>query len=487
MSETPPEPSEKPAPEQPKADPAKPIALTPRQGAASGERVSTPPQDPAALNQQIMSALAQALGGQAATPSPAARDDRGLISREEKRFRRAGATGRADVPAEKSTDYGAAPSSEDAAAESKAEGTAIAETGDTHVRRRFTRENTPAVLRPAAPTFRTMWRQMPGWQRSGIVAVLGAVLFFVGFVLGRGTAPTYVPPSASAREPISTGADNARTPTVWRLAQPAEIKLIDDAMMAQTIGDFVTAEKLLQQLSQDSPDLRGNMTALALLNFQKGDLVGADIYAKRGLDAGEDAGRLYGMRGMVEARLNHPMRANNAFEMATRAEPHQFRPFWLWAEYLRRIGKNQQALERFDQAIARAHEKADEDLMQLHRRLTLIAAGRGGELESAMKQQLAQNPPPNDWLLLAMANAAQKEDFSSAAKFLERATQQMSQDALFDRLNDFYLSQWSYQKELEPYFRPLQSRLSQARRSDPNPTASKAGDDELANPTPPDR
>jgi len=61
----------------------------------------------------------------------------------------------------------------------------------------------------------------------------------------------------------------------------------------------------------------------------------------------------------------------------TRSEPHQFKSFFIWAEYLRRLGKNQQALERFDQAIARVHEQADEDLMQFKRRLTLIAAGRG--------------------------------------------------------------------------------------------------------------
>jgi tetratricopeptide (TPR) repeat protein len=319
---------------------------------------------------------------------------------------------------------------------------------------------------------------MPNAQRGAILGVVGLLLAFLGFMVGRATAPSAVPTVPTERTtPAASAVVSASAPLSSRLAEPHEIKLIDDAMAAQTSGDFLTAEKLLQQLMQQAPDIAGNQTALVLLQMQKGDFVGADIYIKRGLDAGEDAGRLYGLRGIIEMRLSHPRKAAEAFEMATRSEPHQFKGYFLWAEFLRRLGKNQQALERFDQAIARVHEQADEEVMQFKRRLTLIAAGRGKELEPEIEQQLSMNPPPGDWLLLAMANAAQKYDFKSAAKYLERATQTMNPDALVDRLRDFYLYQWCYEKELEPYFQPLQKRLSTARRAEPATTEAKPGED----------
>jgi Tfp pilus assembly protein PilF len=503
MSENLPEPSEKSAPEPEKTEAAKPIALTPRQPAGSGDRApaSPPvPADAAAINQQLMSALAQALTGQTPPAAPAAKDDRGLISREDKRFRRAGAAGRSDGPGEE-TPF-PAPSAPDAAAPTPEAGVVLAPTEaatepgleasktvlpESSARRpRFNRDTTPAVLRPSAPRLRTIWRQMPNAQRGAILAVLGMLLAFLGFMLGRATAPSIVPTVPESRAtPAATAAGSAPVPLSSRLAEPHEIKLIDDAMVAQTNGDFLTAEKLLQQLLQQAPDIAGNQTALALLSLQKGDLVNADYYIRLGLDAGEDPGRLYGLRGMIQMRLNHPRRADEAFQMATRAAPHQFKGFFLWAEFLRRVGKNQQALERFDQAIARVHEQADEDLMQFKKRLTLIAAGRGSELDAELQQQLAINPPSGDWLLIAMAKAAQKDDFATAAKYLETASRTMNPAALVDRLQDFFLYQWCYEKELEPYFRPLQKRLSAARRTEPVATAAKAGEDDPVAGAPP--
>ena len=43
----------------------------------------------------------------------------------------------------------------------------------------------------------------------------------------------------------------------------------------------------------------------------------------------------------------------------------------------------------------------------------------------------------------------------------------MSSDALADRLQDFYLFQFCYQKELEPFYRPLQNRLAKQRKTAP--------------------
>lgn len=501
MAEKPSDSPEKPAPEPEKTEAAKPIALTPRQSAATGDRPASPtgvPVDPAAINEQLMTALAQVLTAQGAPVAPSARDERGLISREEKRFRRGGTGGRSDALGEKSdaSSEGVAkvpPDSESEKTPRPAGGersTNAAEDQPGPIepseRRQRQERSEPTILRPSAPKMGTAWRLVPPWQRNAILAVLGVMLALVGFMFGRLTSPA---PSAGGikSDPRSMPSviENAPARGTPRLAEPAEIALIDEAMIAQTNGDFGRAEKLLRQLLLSAPDLVGTQTALALLNLQKGDAANAQSHIKSGIDAGDDAGRLYGLRGAVQAQLNQSRRAYESFELGTRATPHNFKPFFLLAEMLRRGGKNQQALDRFDQALARVHEQSDEDAMQFKKRLTLIAMGRGDELDAELKQQLAQSPPSGDWLLLAMAAEAQKGNFKAAAGHLERASQLMSADWMVERLRDFFLYQWCYEKELEPYFRPLQKRLSVLRQREPAADSGKDVDERLAPAAPP--
>ena len=506
MAEKPSDSPEKPPSETGKTEAAKPIALTPRQSAGSADRVSplaAAPVAPVALNEQLMSALAQALTGQAAPAPPPVRDERGLMSREEKRFRRGGPGLRSDPAAEKSdSPIADEPKVPPAAAEpektpapvpvevaKKAEAKKSEPKPEPKPdpfapaeRRQRPERDELSVLRPNAPTFGAVWRRVPVGQRTAIMAVLGIILAMVGFMVGRSTSPVPPPPIGTQGDsrPKPAATENGPARGITRLAEPAEIALIDRAMVAQTNGDFAQTEKLLLQLQQSAPDLPGIQTALAYLSLQKGDGATAQFHIKAGLDAGEDAGRLYGLRGVIQAQVNQPRRAIESMELATRAAPHQFRPFFLLAELLRRGGKNQQALERFDQALARVHERADEDVMQFKRRLTLIAMGRGEELDAEMARRLAENPPSGEWLLLAMAAQAQKGDFKAAAVHLDRVSKLMDTDWMTERLRDFFLYQWCYEKEFEPYFRPLQKRLMALRQKEPPPGAGKEGDESAA-------
>ena len=492
MAEKPTDSPEKPAPEPGKSEPVKPIAVTPRQSSGSADRVtpqSAVPVTPAAINEQLMSALAQVLTAQGAAAAAPVRDERGLMSREEKRFRRGGPGARSDATPEKSDSAIAdAPKISPIVEPEKRPTTAPLEIPPPQeakkldpvepvepAERRLRQErDDPSVLRPTAPKFGPIWRRIPPGQRSAILGVLGVIVALIGFALGRTTSPTPLPGIAqNGPQTIPTVVEGQATHVTPRMAEPAEIALIDEAMIAQTNGDFAQADKLLRQLLASAPDLNGTQTALVLLNLQKGDAAEAQMHIWRGMDAGEDAGRLYGLRGAILAQLGRPRLALESFEMATRATPHQFKPFFLLAEMLRRGGKNQQALDRFDQALARVHEQADEDAMLFKRRLTLIASGRGDELAAEIKQQLAQEPPAGDWLLLAMALDAQKGDFKAAAVPLDRASKLMNTDWMVDRLRDFFLYQWAYEKELEPYFRPLQKRLAALRQKEPPPQDGK--------------
>jgi len=72
-----------------------------------------------------------------------------------------------------------------------------------------------------------------------------------------------------------------------------------------------------------------------------------------------------------------------------------------------------------------------------------------------LNRKFSSNSPWNRHRRLAahrLANSAQKFDFKSAAKYLERASQTMSRMRWSTGCGIFTCTNWCYDKELEPYF-----------------------------------
>lgn len=496
-------------PDQPDSPPAKTpapedggkkrIAVAPRQMAASGDRepqAPAPAMDPASLGQQIAAALLQVLGGNAAAQPPAApTSPGGLIAREEKRFRR-GANeeeGGADAPAEpqlappvKLVEKRSRSARKEAEAKEKrdkedkrapeenktgeeAETSVAAAEGDAKRSEleqaefdaeRGYFERGPTARRAEAPPLRVLWKRIPPGRRQAIVSGTILLILAAGFLLGRLTAPEgYSSPAlAPGEKPAQAPLADAPQVPVSRLAEPEEIRKIDEISIAQSSGNFSKAEELLLQFMKQSPDVKGVQLTLALLNLQRNEMAKADYHISLGLTQGEDPGRLHGLRALIRARTQRPKLANESFVLAQRGAPFDWKNFFLHAEYLRRGGKSQEALEKIDQALARVHEQSEEDLMQFKRRLVLIALGRGAELDADIQKQLAVPIPNLDWLLTAFAREASQGNFAAATVPLKRATETASQDLLAEKLRDFYLFQYCYEKELEPYFRPLMAK-----------------------------
>lgn len=533
-----PDPAETDSPKSatPSPEAAKRIALAPRQNpqTAGDREASAPPAavDPASLGQQIATVLMQVLGNTAA-PKPAApaSTERGLIAREEKRFRR-GAAGEEEAegehtlappakfvekrsrskgeapapepkpkektkePAAKDTPVKDAPAKEapeeaskveskDAPKESdeervekpaatdeepekpeaesdftKSEARSELEQAEFDAERGYF-ERGPTGRRAEAPPLRVLWRRLPPGRRNAIISGGVALILGTGFLLGRFTAPEVysTAPTAPGEKPPPAPLANANVATVARLAEPEEIKRIDEASVAQSSGNFGKAEELLNLLAKEAPELKGVQLTLALLNLQRGELAAADYHISLGIDQGEDPGRLHGLRALVRARTSRPKLANESFELAQRGAPFDWKYFFLHGEFLRRTGKLQLALAKFDQALARVHEQAEDEMMQFKRRLTLIALGRGEELDADIKKQLAVPVPNLDWLVLAAMREAHRNDFAAAAVPLKRASETASRELLADKLRDFFVYQFCYEKELEPYFRPIMAQL----------------------------
>lgn len=465
---TPPPP---PAGSTPPAEPGK-IAVVPRQNAAPERPPSSAEASPD-LTQQLASALARVLGANAAANAPTAPlAERGLMGKEEKRFRRAGGGESAPptaepaggepydlpvfVPKRDRRVEGESPAQPDAPKKEMPRGELDQAALDAE-RGHYSRPDPPP--RGDAPSLRSLWRRSPGLRVASTVAgaLAAAALCFVA---GRQTAPEVggLQPAVDRTAPKPL-AESTRL-VLPRLAENDEIKRIDEASLAQTEGNFAKAEETLLALARDAPELRGNQLALAHFWIQKGNFSSADYHISLGL-AGltDDAGQLYAVRGLLQAASQRPRKANESYELATRAAPYDWRNFFLWSEHLRRAGKNQQALEMIDKAIARVHEQGDEDLMQFKRRLILIALGRGEEIDAPIAAHLASAVPAAEWLLTAMAREANRGDFSVAAKPLKRATELVDEERLGGLLRDFFLYQWCFEKELEPLFRSVLKQM----------------------------
>ncbi|MBS0661196.1 MAG: hypothetical protein JSR82_23505 [Verrucomicrobia bacterium] len=545
---------------------AKRIAVAPRQNAASGDREAPPaaaPVDPSSLGQQIAVALMQVLGGSgAAAPATPPANERNLIAREEKRFRR-GAQGEEGEPEgpmappaklveKRSRQRGDAPASAEAEGEAKpsspaaptakastageSSATAEAKSGakeesstpnapstaaaaspaekreptgksekteksePTEKSETSAGEDETAPARPArpaperseleqaeldnergyfdrgstapradAPSMKTVWRRLPPGQRQAILTGGGLLVLGLGFFLGRLTAPEGYSgaPTLPGDKPQQAPLADAPTIEPLRLAEPAELKRIDEAAILQSAGNFAKAEEMLLQLAKDAPGVKGTQLTLALLNLQRGQMAQADYHISLGLSQGEEPGRLHGLRALVRARTGRPKLANESFELAQRAAPYEWKYFFLHGEALRRFGKLQQALDKYDQALARVHEQSEDEMMLYKRRLTLVALGRGEELDAEIRKQLEAPIPNIDWLMIALAREAQRGDFVAAAKPLKRASETASRDLLSEKLRDFYLYQFCYEKELEPYFRPIMAQLRSAAEAAP--------------------
>lgn len=490
------EPNTPPAPASDPAGTKKKVSLAPRQGATMGEKQaaqqSAPPPAPA-VDHALLAALSQALGAQAipppAAPAPTAAE-RTLIAREEKRFRRAATTpvGEAPPPAVEPTPVPAstpAPATKPAAAADELPvAKPLAETspeGELEEARKDAERGVHLKSKevPAAPIPSTgqLWRRLPRERRALFVTIAVALIACVGtFFLGRATAPAS--PAGAAAGPAGPAATGGASPVTRaaRLAEPAEVARVDAALQAMTVNDLPRAEAALLQIQKDFPEVPGTLLTLALLEMQRGNNPKSDHYISLGLSLGEPAGPYYELRSSLASRTNQRARAEEALQQAVRADPYSWKYLYRYAEFLRRFGRNEAALEKLDLAIARVHEQAEEDMMQFKRALILIALGRGAEIDAELARRSAENPPAGEWLLVGLAREAARGNMQAAAGWLQRAIKQQPAAWLSEQLRDFYLNQWCYEKELAALYRPFLLRAGSPARSPEGSVAAPDAD-----------
>lgn len=434
--------SDNPEPEQKPAEPVKltgpnPVAPSPR-AARPGTPEATPGQQ---ISLQDLMALARTLSASGVDVEDA-EGARGPISREQRKFSRAGRTEGAARPAEgeavddqTEADRLTLPSTDPETAavpSAQRDGALPAMTARTRRRTSSSSSRGPGLLVPAA-----------------IVLTLAGVVAAVWFVarLARSTPETR-PIVASSSAPAEV-----RPPARTLVARANE--LADKIADAARNNDPAKALALCVLARSEGTVIYGLAYQEARFAAATADFPAAAIAINRSLEANEEVSASYLLRAGLLARNGKPQGVLRDYEAAAAAAPFEPKPFFFWGESLRRFGRPQAALVRLEEAVARATDLDMADFYRFKERLTLIEMDRAPEFADELKARLAMPSPAPDWILTAAAMELHKGDFPAASRFLDRAAANLTPEQLESRLRDYFFFGFAHEPELSRFYDPI--------------------------------
>ncbi len=286
------------------------------------------------------------------------------------------------------------------------------------------RASTATAVRSASKSAAAHRRQL----KLVIVAsqILGFSLLLIGFGMGwlffsnpdasRGQSSAN--PAPVAREP-----KNVVDPLAALGASDESLKAVDAALKAERSNDFPVAATLYEAMRRDEVNAPGLNYQAAIAAVRRGDLVEADLRLTSSINNGENIGACYYIRATFAGSKGDYATASRTFQAAARAEPFSSRPFFFWAECLRRDGHPLSAVDRFDEALQRPCLPADGDYIQFKRNLARVESANDPKFLAEVASKAADPNASGDSLLLAAAlELSQSALAPAAAAHLKRAS-----------------------------------------------------------------
>ncbi len=298
---------------------------------------------------------------------------------------------------------------------------------------------------------RTGLRRPKGQPRSLLSSLLAqlVVLILIGasFYLGRATMPGNTRAPLKRPGPLPVESDKAPD-----FLSPGAAALIDQAMAAQSTGQFTKAAALFNQVKRGDSHVEGLDYHLAYLDFLSGDFAAAMPALNHSIEEGEALGACYGLRGLIESRRRGNGKGLHDFEASTQADPFDPKSFFYWGEALRRFGKPQEALVRLQEAIDRTESPVELAAYRLKARLAQIDAGQEQEFAKQLAEEMARPVAPLEWVLTAAAVEMQKGNFEAAAADLDRAQKLAGPAILHVALRDFFFAAFADKEPVAAYY-----------------------------------
>lgn len=433
--------SDNPEPEQKPAEPAKPagpdpVAPSPR-AAKPGAAETTPSGQ---INLQDLMALARTLSA-AGVDVEDAEGVRSTISREQRKFSRAG---RSD---------GAPKAAEGEASEAPLEDDRLTlPTIEAEAAGGSPRDNALPAMTARTRRRTSSSPRGPRWLALAAIVLALAGIVAAGRFIARLARPAPAPVLAAS--PTATASpQETRAPARTLSARANE--LADKIAEAARNNDPAKALALCVLARSEGTNIYGLAYQEARFAAATNDFPAAAIGINRSLDANEEVSASYILRAGLLARTGKQAGVLRDYEAAAAAAPFEPKPFFFWGEALRRTGRPQAALVRLEEAVSRATDPDTADLYRFKQRLTLIEMDRAAEIAEELKARLALPSPPPDWILTAAAVELRKGDFPAASRFLDRAAAAFTPEQLESRLRDYFFFGFAREPALARFYESI--------------------------------
>lgn len=287
---------------------------------------------------------------------------------------------------------------------------------------------------------------MVGSQVFGLTLLaLGLLLGWLIFVPREPTAP-----AESAADPaVDVQARQAAAEGTVAGASDRALKTVSAALQAGQKGEIEDAIHLYQDMPRQSLAAPGLEYQLAVAAVRQADLSQADVHLTRSLLNGENVAACRYIRATWAGSQGNYINAARSFEMAARGDPFSARPFFFWAECLRRSGSPLKAIEQLDEALRRPCMAADADYIGYKRKLAMVEAGDPA-LEAEIADKVRQPKPAGEWWMLAAAKDLRQDAWQVAAEHLRRASQTLPPAEFAEKVDDYLFQSQNNHPELAP-------------------------------------
>lgn len=313
---------------------------------------------------------------------------------------------------------------------------------------------TPVHTGPARLTARKQaGKSKLGVWIAGQAFCLG--LIAVGYVVGQfgGGGTTTAATSADTSPFLAPEPGQTPLPTTGpHGVSEVAFQAVNTAMAAAKSGDRNTARQTLESAQRQDMVIPGLDYRLALLAIERTDLSEAKLRLDSAMASGQELAACCYVRAMLAGAVGDYGRASDECARAAHSEPFNARYLFFWAECLRRNGRLESAIERFEEALTRPLNQADRDYIAFKLRLAKLEANKGGDFSGELARQLKAEPPDPRWLLTAAAIALELNDAEGAAAQYDKASHLLPA-ATFDLyIRDYLLISHSTQKEIAPFY-----------------------------------
>lgn len=451
--------SDNPASEQKPAEPVKPAGPDPVAPLPRAARPGTPEAAPGGqISLQDLMALARTLSASGVDVEDA-EGVRGTISREQRKFSRAG---RAESPAKPvEAETGNDPAEDDRL-------TLPATDAEASV------SGAPRESALPAMTARTRRRASSSSSRGpGLLVPAAIVLTLAGFIAAVWFVARLARPAPETRAVVASSVSQPEAHAPARALTARANELADKIADAALNDDPTKALALCVLARSEGTMIYGLAYQEARFATAIADYPAAAISINRSLDANEEVSECYLLRAGRLARTGKLEGVLRDYEAAAAAAPFESKPFFFWGESLRRLGRPQAALVRLGEAVARATDADMADFYRFKQRLALVEMDRAAEFADELKAKLALPAAPPDWVLTAAAVELRKGDFPAAGRFLDRAAASLSAEQLESRLRDYFFFGFARESTLARFFGPLlKARPAPVGAASPAPAAS---------------